>query len=532
MPFDVALDRASVRAYSRDDGRLYVRVSHISKACVNPYNGREIPRAEALGLDPDRVYMLLRDPEELARSVPTWNGLPLLIKHTPMSADDHQRDVVVGSLGTEAAFRAPYLDNSLAVWDGEAIAGVESGELRELSGGYHYDADMTPGVWNGERYDGVMRNIRGNHVALVESGRAGNDVMVMDSAMPASGKDDANRKGVTMGNKVAARPRRAAAIPPRMLVTAGALQAYLPPRLAQDAKMPDVLRLIQGARDGKEVASRVRVALKPLLAQDADLSDLDGLIDHLKGGEEGGLPAPAMRPADETRNPSDTGLGDPEGTNEAMLSEDDDLEEKIRELLAGKLDDADMEMLMKLIHPVDVATVDPDSDKDGAPPPDDAAARPDDAPPPPPRKDDADDRRFGRDRRRGRDAMPPQLEEDKVDRPAMDVAIRAATKAAVDEAIRTTTQRLDARAAAERFVRPWIGEVTVAMDSADDVYRTALDACGVDVKGVHPSAYKAMLALVPKPGDAQPRARVAMDSAGGSDFAARFPGAARLRVVG
>ncbi len=41
---------------------------------------------------------------------------------------------------------------------------------------------MTPGSYNGEAYDGVMRDIAGNHVALVVQGRAGADVLVNDSA--------------------------------------------------------------------------------------------------------------------------------------------------------------------------------------------------------------------------------------------------------------------------------------------------------------------------------------------------------------
>jgi hypothetical protein len=43
---------------------------------------------------------------------------------------------------------------------------------------------MTPGVSpQGEKYDGVMRDIVGNHVALVKEGRAGADVVVGDSKL-------------------------------------------------------------------------------------------------------------------------------------------------------------------------------------------------------------------------------------------------------------------------------------------------------------------------------------------------------------
>jgi uncharacterized protein len=519
VPFDIIALDASARAYNQDDGRLYVKLSHISKACVNPYRGSEIPHAESMGLDRDKIYMLLRDPDELAKSTATWNGLPLLIKHLPMNADDHQREIVVGSLGTDAAFRAPYLDNSLAVWDGEAIAGIESGDLRQLSGGYHYVADMTPGTWDGEPYDGVMRNIRGNHVALVETGRAGNDVLVMDSAMEGY-----------MPKQVAAKPRRVAAISPRVFVTSGALQAYLPSKMAKDAALPDMQRLLTGATDTKEIATRVRTAMKPLLAKDASLEDLDNMIEGLRGTE-----GPAMVPETSlSNNPDDTGLGDPEGTN--AVAKDDDLEAKVRELLAGKLDDADLEMLMKLISPADdapPAATPADPDADGV------MEKPEEAPADPDKdgvvenpfgkKDDAKDRRFAR---RGRDALPENLkEDDKVDKPAMDAAIKLASEAAVAAAIKKTREAMDARSAAERFVRPWVGEITVAMDSAEDVYRFALESQDVDVKDVHPSAFKTILSHLPKPGDASQRPRVAMDSAT-TDFNSRFPGAARLRVVG
>jgi hypothetical protein len=176
----LAFDRASVRRVDVD-GRLHVAMSNISMAAVNPYLGREIPGAESLGLDPDRVYMLLRDPGELAKAAGTFNNLPLLARHVPVTADDHQPGLVVGSTGTDAVFEAPYLKNSLVIWQAVAIAGIESGEQCELSSAYRYTPVMTPGVYEGVAYDGVMTNIQGNHVALVEVGRAGPSVVVGDA---------------------------------------------------------------------------------------------------------------------------------------------------------------------------------------------------------------------------------------------------------------------------------------------------------------------------------------------------------------
>lgn len=176
-----ALDRASVRTIDQD-GHLHVKVANISKANVCPYYGREIPDAERLGLKPGQVYQLLRDPDELATAAASFNGKPLLSLHRPQTANDHAHELTVGSVAN-VRWTPPYLQAELVVWDAGAIAGIETGQQRELSSAYRYRADMVPGTYQGVRYDGVMRAIRGNHVALVDIGRGGPDVVVGD-AMP------------------------------------------------------------------------------------------------------------------------------------------------------------------------------------------------------------------------------------------------------------------------------------------------------------------------------------------------------------
>lgn len=180
----LAFDRASVRSFD-GNGRLQVKVSNISKANVCPYYGREIPNAEKLGLDPEKIYRLWRHPDELKKAAATFNNIPLLNIHTPDFPGDPPRESRVGVTHSNAAFDGTYLTNGLSVWDNSAIAGIETEEQEELSSSYQYVADMTPGTTpTGEVYDGIMRDIVGNHVALVETGRAGSDVLVADSLPP------------------------------------------------------------------------------------------------------------------------------------------------------------------------------------------------------------------------------------------------------------------------------------------------------------------------------------------------------------
>ena len=180
----LAFDRASVRTIDAN-GRLQISRTNISKASVNAYYGREIPRSEELGLEPNKLYRLWRHPDELRKAAKTFNNIPVLSKHIPDFPTDPPNEFRVGVTHSNAEFDGTYLTVGMSIWDNSAIAGIESGEQRELSASYKYVADMTPGVTpDGEPYDGVMRDIFGNHEALVPDGRAGPDVLVADSLPP------------------------------------------------------------------------------------------------------------------------------------------------------------------------------------------------------------------------------------------------------------------------------------------------------------------------------------------------------------
>ncbi|ACK51998.1 conserved hypothetical protein [Methylocella silvestris BL2] len=181
----LAFDRESLRSYDAD-GRLRVARANLSRAAVNPYYGREIPGWRKLGLDSERIYQMWRHPDELAKAAATFAQLPLLGWHVPVNAEDHRPAAVIGCVGSEIKFDGVHLYAPLIVWAQDAIDDIESGDKRELSSAYRYDPDMTPGrTPAGEAYDGVMRNIIGNHVATVEMGRAGPSCYVGDHKLVA-----------------------------------------------------------------------------------------------------------------------------------------------------------------------------------------------------------------------------------------------------------------------------------------------------------------------------------------------------------
>ena len=287
----LAQDR-SLRSYDQD-GRLHVESSNISKATVNPYYGSEIPNYQQLGLEPKKVYYLLRAPEELEKAAPTFNNLPLLSKHIPVSADEPQKEVIAGTTGSDTVFEDGYLKCSLAVWDAEAIAGIESGEQVELSSAYHYTADMTAGEFEGRHYDGVMRDIVGNHVALVDVGRAGRDVVVSDA--------DPFYERKTMKLKAGAKAR---------------IQAAVQPLLAQDAELsPDeLLQVIGSLTNEVQTAEDDGEELPPGNVENVGT---DG--DEPEDGENNPAPAEPEEPA-EDEEPEKPEGGAPKPAQDAAIS--------------------------------------------------------------------------------------------------------------------------------------------------------------------------------------------------------------------
>jgi hypothetical protein len=441
----LAFDRSSVRSVD-PFGKLHIAMSNISKAMVCPYYGHEIPNADGLGLNPDKVYHLLRDPAELAAAAHTFNNLPVLSRHVPVTSAAHMPELVVGSTGTDAEFTAPYLRNSAVIWADAAIAGIETNKQREWSSAYAYVADMTPGTYEGLRYDGIMRNIVGNHVALVESGRAGPDVVVGDSQIqgPMMFK---SRRGLMMH---------------------GALMGLLTPVLAQDATLN--LRTItetvtKDPKTTKGLADKVMAAVKGKLAADGDIDvdDVVKVIAAVEGAE----------------------LAEPDAIEEPpAVDADDDAMAQVLAFLKGKLSDEDLAQVSAMCGG-------------------EAAAE---------------------------DEEDPDLPEPVVgkEKPAMD---RKAVKIIAADAQSKAIAAMSAIRQAERDVRPYVGEITVALDSAAAVYRLALDAAKVDLTGVHESAFPALVKMLPLPDKGARPVLVALDAATADAVTKRFPNAARLKHI-
>ena len=114
----------------------------------------------------------LRLPEEVfaAESLASYKGKPVILTHEAGLVDvENVQQEHIGTILSEGMQDGDNVRAQIVIHDAESL---DYG-LRELSLGYTQTPDETPGVWNGQPYDAIQRNIQINHLALVEKARAG-----------------------------------------------------------------------------------------------------------------------------------------------------------------------------------------------------------------------------------------------------------------------------------------------------------------------------------------------------------------------
>jgi hypothetical protein len=163
------------------DGYMVVR-ARAARAGIYDYLGREID-PEGKTYAADQVVKVYRSEAEVFAqdSVASFLMKPVTNDHpsTPVTAANW-RDYAKGVVG-KALRDGEYLAFDIVLMDKQAIDDVEAGK-RELSNGYSSLIDFTPGVTEGgEQYDAVQKQIRGNHVAVVDKGRAGPMCRIADA---------------------------------------------------------------------------------------------------------------------------------------------------------------------------------------------------------------------------------------------------------------------------------------------------------------------------------------------------------------
>ncbi len=162
--------------HMRRDGYL-VADARIARTGIQVYLGRELGRPE-LG----QVRVLRPEEEVFSQdAMASFAGRPVTMDHpSELVTAKNWKKYALGSVGSDIVRDGGSVRVPLMVADADAIAAVQGGK-RELSAGYTCDIDWTAGkTADGQEYDAVQRNVRGNHLAIVTKGRAGPDHRIGD----------------------------------------------------------------------------------------------------------------------------------------------------------------------------------------------------------------------------------------------------------------------------------------------------------------------------------------------------------------
>jgi uncharacterized protein len=174
----VSYNFSSRREYT-DEGFLRVP-GNVARTGIQDYLASE------LGLDgnPSRLIRVYRPAEEVfaADSLATYNAADMTNNHPKgLVTAATYKSLAVGVVASAGRQDGDFVQCDLIIKDAGAIDAINSGKC-ELSAGYTAIYDESPGVTpEGEPYDYVQREIRINHVAIVDRARAGALARVFDN---------------------------------------------------------------------------------------------------------------------------------------------------------------------------------------------------------------------------------------------------------------------------------------------------------------------------------------------------------------
>lgn len=127
------------------------------------------------------------------------------------------------------------------------------------------------------------------------------------------------------------------------------------------------------------------------------------------------------------------------------------------------------------------------------------------------------------------------------DKHAMDERLKGmvtqdAMNAAIQAAVATANANSMKASEAREFVRPYVGDLPMALDSAEKIERAAAKALNIEgADTIHASALRTLIKTCARPAGARESDfNMALDTAasGADSFAAMFPDAARIKAVG
>jgi hypothetical protein len=162
------------------DGYLVASVL-CARTGIQDYLGVEVGRPEIPVVHVYRPESAVFAKDSLA----TFVGKPTTNDHPPVPVTaDNWKQFAVGAIGEEVLREGDYIRVPITLMDASVIKAVQDGK-RGISMGYEMDLTWESGQTpDGHAYDAVMSNLKMNHLAIVDRGRAGSRARIGDSDHP------------------------------------------------------------------------------------------------------------------------------------------------------------------------------------------------------------------------------------------------------------------------------------------------------------------------------------------------------------
>lgn len=168
-------DTAPIKQVTIDPQTGFMHVTNVPIARVGVFPYLKADRS---------IEMEAKLPTELLSdsTVNSADNRPVTNDHHGLVTKDNATQLAKGFTADNAHVDDNTLRVDMTIMDGKLIDAINNGK-QELSIGFQTNIDQTPGEYNGVAYDSVQKDIRINHVAVVNQGRAGHKVRLLgDSA--------------------------------------------------------------------------------------------------------------------------------------------------------------------------------------------------------------------------------------------------------------------------------------------------------------------------------------------------------------
>lgn len=183
MKNQITLDYLSKREID-ENGFWTISDNPIARVGVMLYGKNELPYFEGIEeLPEDAVLKVLKSEEGFSQEyLDSLKGKPILVEHEWLSEEnkDLSETFTAGSIGDDVYLKNGIVYANIYINSKKAQEIINEG-CQELSVGSTTQVFPQNGTYEGEGYDYVMKHQIANHVSIVENGRCGSSVKVLDT---------------------------------------------------------------------------------------------------------------------------------------------------------------------------------------------------------------------------------------------------------------------------------------------------------------------------------------------------------------